>query len=189
MQYPRPVRSRTNPPDGASSRVRAVAFVARIVGVALVLGYLVVQAGLHLAFTLGEAGVSVVSRCVSGTGTTAWWATHLAMIRADATCPEGTLALGGAPADVAVVVATVALPALLAQAVLLVVAGGLVTTLRTTLRSVRVLAGRRLVLRATVPTIVPRGRVRLAPRPHIRRARVRVGGPVPVRRGPPVPAA
>lgn len=161
----------------------------RGVGAAAVLGYLAVQVSLHLAFALGEAGISLVSRCVSPTGPSAWWSTHLAMVRADASCADGTLALGGAPGDVAVVLATIALPALVAQTVVLAVAGGLLAALRATLRTVRVVVGRRLLRPATVAAVVPRGRVRVAPRPHVRRARVRVGGPVPVRRGPPVPAA
>ena len=179
----------TTPSGGASARLRAVALVTRVVGAALVLGYLAVQASLHLAFALGDAGISVVSRCVNGTGAPAWWATHLAMVRADAACADGTLALGGAPGDVAVVLATIAVPVLLAQMLLLVVAGGLLAALRTTLRTVHAVVGSRLVHPATVPVVTPLGRVRLAPRPLLRRARVRVGGPVPVRRGPPVPAA
>lgn len=184
-----PVRTRTSPSDGASSRVRAASVVVRGVGAVTVLGYLAVQVSLHLAFVLGEAGISVVSRCVSAAGAPAWWATHLAMVRADGACPEGSLALGGAAGDVAVVVATIALPVLFAHVALLVLAGGLVAALRATLRSVRAVAARRLVVHATMPVLVPRGRMRVAPRAHVRRARVRVGGPLPVRRGPPVPAA
>ena len=189
MQYPRPVRSLQSPRDGATARLRALALALRVAGAALALGYLAVQACLHVAVAASEAGITLLSRCVTGAGAAGWWATHLAMVRVDATCPEGTLALGGAPGDVAVVLATVTVPALLAQLVSLVVAGGLLAALRTTLRTVRAVVGRRPVARATVPALAPLGRVRLAPRPTARRARVRVGGPVPVRRGPPVPAA
>lgn len=59
---------------------------------------------------LGERGIALVHHCVAGTGSFAWWGTRLAMVRHSETCPEGTLALGGAPDDVAGVIAAVALP-------------------------------------------------------------------------------
>ena len=188
VQYPRPVRSPTSPPDGASARLRTLALVVRVLGAALALGHLAAQVCLHVVVAASEAGITVLSRCVTGSGPGAWWATHLAMVRVDAACPEGTLALGGAPDDVAVVLASVTLPVLLVQLLVLAVAGRLLAVVRTTLRAVRAVLRPRPV-RAAVTVDVPRARVRLVPRAVVHRPRVRVGGPVPVRRGPPLVAA
>lgn len=176
-------------PGRAPARLRAVTSRARLAAGVLAFAYLVVQACLHIAVTLGEHGVSLVSRCVTTAGAPAWWATHLAMVRVDAACPEGSLALGGAPGDVAVVLATIALPALLVQAVMLVVVGGVLAAVRTSWRCARAVVGATILLPVPTPGVTPVGRVRPVPRPFVRRVRVRVGGPVPVRRGPPACAA
>lgn len=93
-------------------------------------GSLVLGGGLAGAMTLlaalgalGERGIALVHHCVAGTGTFAWWGTRLAMVRHSDTCPEGSLALGGAPDDVAGVIAAVALPVVVLHA--LVGLGGL----------------------------------------------------------------
>lgn len=65
---------------------------------------------------LGERGIAVVHHCVAGGGSFAWWGTRLAMVRHSDVCPEGTLALGGAPDDVAGVIAAVTVPLLLLHA-------------------------------------------------------------------------
>lgn len=85
---------------------RAVRHGSLVLG-AVVAGAVTLLAGLG---ALGERGIALVHHCVAGTGSFAWWGTRLAMVRHSDTCPEGTLALGGAPDDVAGVIAAVALP-------------------------------------------------------------------------------
>ncbi|MGP7960156.1 hypothetical protein ACTVCO_05000 [Sanguibacter sp. A247] len=183
------MQSMRTTPGRAPARLRVLASRARLGAGVLACGFLLLQACLHLAVTLGEHGVSIVSRCVTTAGAPVWWATHLAMVRVDAACPEGSLALGGAPADVAVVLATIALPALLAQALVLVAVGGVLAALRASWHCARAVLGAPMALPVATPSAPPVARVRTIPRPFVRRVLVRVGGPVPVRRGPPACAA
>lgn len=86
----------------------------------LVLGGILAGATTLLAVVgaLGERGIALVHHCVAGGGSFAWWGTRLAMVRHSDVCPEGTLALGGAPDDVAGVIAAVTVPLLVLHAVL-----------------------------------------------------------------------
>lgn len=166
-------------------RPAAVARAVRTVSFAALGLYLVLQVCAHTVAVLGEAGLSIVSACLPGVGSGAWWATHLAMVRADGACPEGTLLLGGAPVDVAVVVATVAVPALLAHLGLAVVSCGLLAAVRTSLRTLRTVVARVLHLPSAARTAAPLGRAPRVPGAAPPRPRPRLGGHVPVRRGPP----
>ena len=74
---------------------------------------------------LSAMGVALAHQCVPGQGPFAWLGMRMALVRASYDCPEQMVALGGAPEDVGLVIATIALPILLLHGVGFVVGVGL----------------------------------------------------------------
>lgn len=69
-----------------------------------------------LAALLAERGALLVHQCVGvGGGAAGWLGLRLALLRPDATCPSGTLAVGPDGRQALAVVVMVAVPALLAH--------------------------------------------------------------------------
>ena len=68
------------------------------------------------ARALGSFGMTVAHQCVPGQGPLAWLGMHLALVRDSYDCPAQTLALGGSPDDVGLVIVTIALPVLVVHA-------------------------------------------------------------------------
>lgn len=153
---------------------------------AVLAGAVALLAGLG---ALGERGIALVHHCVAGTGSFAWWGTRLAMVRHSDSCPEGTLALGGAPDDVAGVIAAVALPVVVLHG--LAALGGLGAG-RYLARCFRQLA---LLVRPRLPGRPPRGLVAVRREPRWRAAvglpavRTLLLASAQGRRGPPLVAA
>lgn len=76
-----------------------------------------------VAGALAGPGRLVLHACVPGAGAPGWLGLRLALLRASVDCPDGFLAVGGTGASGALVVVSVAVPALLVH--LLAVACGL----------------------------------------------------------------
>jgi len=136
---------------------------------------------------LGQRGALLVHQCVSDGGA-GWLGLRLALLRREAGCPDGTLAVGPDTRQAIAVVVMVAVPVLLAH--LLAAAAGLGVArhvgqvVRIALRLLR----RPFRARPLPVALV----VRLLRRPAASRA-VRAPGPVdvavPLRRGPPLQLA
>lgn len=126
-------------------------------------------------------GALAVHSCVPGTGAGAL-GLRLALLRADAACPSGTLAVGGDQRQVIGVVVVVALPALAAHLVGAMLGLGIAARLHGVLSAAVAALGRRL--RAPEPRGVP-------VRPHlpvdatVLRPRHACAVAMPLRRGPP----
>lgn len=129
----------------------------------------------------------LVHRCLPADGLTGGLGVRLALLRADADCPSGTLALGGEPERVMSLLVVVAVPVVLAHALSLLAAACVVAGARLLVRAVGRVAG-------VVLPVLPR-----APRGAVERPRtvvaVAVGDVVRAvldagvpRRGPPLPA-
>lgn len=140
-----------------------------------------------LAVVLREHTAVVVHQCVPGEGLAGWLGLRLALLRPDAACPDGALALGADGRHVVGVTVMVALPVLLAH---LAGAGIGVGTARVLGRTVRGAVGlvvrvlRRIPSRVAPFLVGSRAPVVTAQRgPH-----GDVVGRVRWRRGPPVGA-
>ena len=79
------------------------------------------------ARALSALGVAFAHQCVPGQGPFAWLGMRMALVRSSYDCPEQMVALGGAPEDVGLVIATIALPILLLHGAGFVVGVGLVS--------------------------------------------------------------
>lgn len=133
---------------------------------------------------LGRLGGLVVHQCVADGGF-GWLGLRLALLRADAICPDGTLAVGGAQRQVLAVVVGVAVPVLVGHIVGACVGVGVLAHLRRLTRAaLAVLAG----IRPTLPDDAVRLPVGARPAVGARYLRpVAHNAPlVPWWRGPPV---
>ncbi|HWS57123.1 MAG TPA: hypothetical protein VN257_01165 [Actinotalea sp.] len=161
---------------------RRVSARAALLGAALTAVALTVS----LADGLTRHGALLVHQCVSAEGTAGWLGLRLALLRPEADCPTGTLAVGGDGRHVMGVVVLVALPVLLAHLTGLAISIGAVARLHSLVRSALAVLGwvgrRRPVARALVVRRVRASAVvvdRPAPGASIL--------PAPWRRGPPAP--
>ncbi|ACQ79059.1 hypothetical protein Bcav_0798 [Beutenbergia cavernae DSM 12333] len=102
-----------------------------------------------------SGGLVQLRACVPGDGVTGWLGAHLALLRPDPACPDGTLAPHAG--TMLAVVGTLALPALLAHLGLLV---ALASFGRLLVAGARVVAALVAGFVARIPTVVPVGRVR-----------------------------
>lgn len=165
------------PPAGAPARPRA----ARPG-----LGLTVLAVTAALAFVVGRAPV-LVHQCVAGDGLVGTLGLRLALLRPDASCPSGTLALGPDGAQAAGIVVMVAAPVLLLHLVLAGTGAGLLAVAAALVRALG-----RLLARAglTLPEAVTLPAVGRSPRPRTDRAPVLVALHLPTvgLRGPPVSA-
>jgi hypothetical protein len=94
----------------------------------------VLSGGLGL---LARHGAVTVQQCVAGDGAAGWLGLRLALLRADAACPSGTLAVGGSGGRVMGVVVLVTLPVLVAHLAGLGVGLGALGRLRRALEAAR----------------------------------------------------
>ena len=78
-----------------------------------VLGASALAALLTLALVVRQHAAVIIHQCLPGDGAAGWLGVRLALLRADAACPEGALALGADGRDVVGVTVMVALPVLL----------------------------------------------------------------------------
>lgn len=133
---------------------------------------------------LSRFGTVLVHQCVAAEGAAGTLGLRLALLRQDATCPSGSLAVGGDSRQVIGVLVMVALPVLVAHLVAAAAALGLLARVRSGVRTaVRALAG--LVRRPEPVRPVPAR----SSRPVLARlVVVPADGPTlgsPLRRGPP----
>lgn len=133
---------------------------------------------------LSRFGTVLVHQCVAAEGTVGALGLRLALLRQDAACPSGSLAVGGDSRQVIGVLVLVALPVLVAHLVAAAAALGLLARVRSGVRTaVRALTG--LVLRPEPVRPVPAR----PSRPVLARlVVVPADGPTlgsPLRRGPP----
>ncbi|QTE29824.1 hypothetical protein [Pengzhenrongella sicca] len=127
-------------------------------------------AAVALVAALSWPAQLVLHACLPGAGPVGWLGLRLALLSASADCPDGALAIGGTGTSGAIVIATVAVPTLLAH--LLAVVGGV--SLSAALS--RAAAGVRAVL-ATVVRVLPDA-------PRARRVRAVAAGVVRLARPP-----
>lgn len=133
----------------------------------------------------GLAGL-VVHQCVPDAGL-GWLGMRLALLRVDAVCPNGSLAVGGDQGQVLAVVFAVALPALVGHLLVGCLGIGLIAHLRRLVAvAIEVLAGVRANLPDDVVVRIPSG-VRVAIAALYRPPVVRDAPLVPWWRGPPAP--
>lgn len=157
-------------------------------GPARVLGALAGVSGLAallaLVLIVRQHAAVIVHQCLPGDGVAGWLGVRLALLRADAACPEGALALGADGRDVVGVTVMVALPVLLLH---LAGAGLGLSLLRAFALTVRgavgLMARSWLRLPIRTATIEPAGPTPVATEPRVP-ARDVVGR-APWRRGPP----
>lgn len=146
-----------------------------------------VALALGVGAVLARNGSILVHQCVPAEGTAGWLGLRLALLRTDAACPTGELAVGGDGRQVLGVVVMVALPMLLGHLAGLALSLGLMARLHGLLRAV-----------AAVLTVVPRPPAAApASHPQVRLVRLvavarsvvvlvgRPGAQTPSRRGPP----
>jgi hypothetical protein len=166
-------------------RTRCGSATARRVPVRALAAWLALVAG--VAALAAHAPV-LVHRCLPADGVTGALGLRLALLRPEADCPSGTLAVGGETGQVMGLLVLVAVPVVVAHALSLLAAACVVAGAGLLVRAVTRLAG------TVVPTLpgVPRS---VVDRPRtlaaaVVRAAVRpvLDAAVP-RRGPPVPAA
>ncbi len=162
----------------ARARARVLAGLAGAAGLAGILA---------LAVVVHRNAAVVVQQCLPGDGLAGWLGVRLALLRPDAACPEGALALGADGRDVVGVTVMVAVPVLLAHLTGAGVGLGLLRTFGRAVRSaVELVAGVLLRIPRAIPTFAPvlRAAVVTAWRgPHrdvVGRARWRRGPPVPL---------
>ncbi|MDO8106640.1 hypothetical protein Q6348_05445 [Isoptericola sp. b441] len=92
--------------------------------------------------TASRFGAILVHQCVAGDGMAGALGLRLALLRPDAACPSGALAVGGDSRQVMGVLVVVALPLLLVHLLGLTMAAGLLARIGLAVRTVvRVLAG------------------------------------------------
>ncbi|MBC7289879.1 MAG: hypothetical protein H5T83_00910 [Actinotalea sp.] len=127
--------------DAARGRRRTLARLA-VAWLALVAG---------VAALVAHAPV-LVQRCLAADGLTGTVGVRLALLRPDADCPSGTLALGGEPGQVMGVLVLVAVPVVLAHVLTALAAACVLAGAGVLVRAVGALVG------AVVPTLpgVPR---------------------------------
>lgn len=114
----------------------------------------------HAVLALATAGGPAPSGCLPVVGRGARLGLHLALLRADASCPAGTLAPGPAatPTAAALTAVLAALTVIAGHAIVAVVTGGLLTAGARAADTGRVLRG----LAASLATLPARGRLLLA---------------------------
>jgi len=160
---------------------RAAMSVARALGALGAIG--LVAGALQL---LTQRGALMVHQCVGvGDGAAGWLGLRFALLRQDAACPSGSLAVGPDGRQALAVVVVVALPVLVAHLVAATVGVGLAERVRQIVGAALRLLVRPLRGRPGRPPFLPRPLRLTAARPA-----VRAPGPVdvlvPLRRGPPL---
>ncbi|EYR62114.1 hypothetical protein N866_11655 [Actinotalea ferrariae CF5-4] len=134
---------------------------------------------------LGAHAPVLVHRCLPADGLTGGLGIRLALLRPDADCPSGTLAVGGEPGQVMGLLVLVAVPVVVAHLLSLLAAAAVVAGAGVLVRAVGAVLG------AVLPTLPGRPRA-VVDRPHAVVATVvrEVVRPVldaaALRRGPPV---
>lgn len=133
---------------------------------------------------LAQRGGLLVHQCV-GDGAAGWLGLRLALLRQDATCPSGTLAVGPDGRQALAVVVMVAVPVLLAHLVAAALGFGLARQVRLVVGVALRLLGRPFRARPAPVLVVLRD-----VRRFVVSCAVRPPGPVdvaaPLRRGPPL---
>lgn len=155
-------------------------------GCALVV--LVLARALLGAGAWGGRSIAVLHACVPDGGPLGWMGIHLALVRSSAQCPAQTLALGGEPGQVAVVLATVALPVVVLHVAGLFAAAGALAALGRGISRAGALVRARVRAVLTGPVLVAAGGARRAAvlaQPRVRDGKHEALARVPARRGPP----
>jgi len=155
---------------------------------AAVLAVVVAAVALAASLTGGLArnGALLVHQCVPADPAVGRLGVGLALLRPEADCPTGTLAVGGDGRHVMGVVVLVALPVLLTHLLALGTGLGLVARLRVLVRATAAVLGWVARPVPTSPTLLVR-RLRSAVVAARRSPAVRPDLAAPWRRGPPVP--
>ncbi|WP_372594634.1 hypothetical protein [Actinotalea sp.] len=157
----------------------AAPFALRVLGLAAVLTLAV-----SVVPVLVRSGSLLVHQCVSD-GTAGWLGLRLALLRPDANCPTGTLAVGPDGGQALAIVVLVAVPVLVAHLVAMAAGLGLARHARLLVGAVLRLLGGPFRTRPAPATTLVRP-VRLLALVRTVRAPGPVDVRVPLRRGPPL---